>query len=274
MIGTDTIILTLLIGLVAGVVGGLAGIGGSIIMLPALALLLGYSTPDKAEQHLYQAAAMCVNVVVAWASSRRHKEAGVHDPALRRRLLPGLVLGIVVGVLISEQMSGAWLKYGLVVFLWLYCLYNVGTVIVHRLKERPHDPAPTDTALPTDGLWRIGVIGWLTGTPSGILGIGGGIIMVPLMQVWGRVGLRRAIAASASVMWVSAAIGATLKVYGLASHEQSRLDALSLAGPMALGAFLGSRIGATLTHRLKLPHLKLAISGVLAIAGLRLVGVM
>ena len=51
-----------LIGLAAGILGGLAGVGGSILILPALAFLFG-SRPDVV-QHLYMAAAMTVNDVV------------------------------------------------------------------------------------------------------------------------------------------------------------------------------------------------------------------
>ena len=270
VIGPETLVMALGIGVVAGVVGGLAGIGGSIIMLPALAILVGDDAQRDTQQHLFQASAMLVNVVVAWSSSRRHQEAGVHDPGLRRSLLPGLVAGIVIGVLISEQLRGRWLQVGLVTFLWLYCLYNVFTVAWAGVRRKP---ASADAAETTPPSWRIAAIGSVTGVPSGILGIGGGIVMVPLMQMWGGVGIRRAIAASASVMWISAGIGALLKMYGLSSHGESWLDALAIAGPMALGAFAGSRAGAGLTHKLKLPHLKLVISGVLAVAGLRLVGV-
>ncbi|MCA9299660.1 MAG: hypothetical protein KDA28_11370, partial [Phycisphaerales bacterium] len=49
------------IGLIAGVLGGMAGIGGSLIMLPGLGLLLGYEPHER--QHLYMAAAMCVNLL-------------------------------------------------------------------------------------------------------------------------------------------------------------------------------------------------------------------
>ena len=201
MIAPDVLLIALAIGLVAGVVGGLAGIGGSIIMLPALALFVGHEAHRDTEQHLFQATAMLVNVVVAWSSSRRHQEAGVHDPHLRKWLLPGLVGGMVVGVLISEQLRGRWLQYGLVVFLWVYCLYNVVTVVTGALRRKAADTekAETEQGEPQQAAdWKIGTIGAMTGVPSGILGIGGGIVMVPAMQIWGRVGLRRAIAASAS----------------------------------------------------------------------------
>ena len=65
------------IGLMAGTLGGLLGVGGSVIMIPALTAIFG------PEQHLYQAAAMAVNVGVAVPAAWRHHGAG----AARRDVL-------------------------------------------------------------------------------------------------------------------------------------------------------------------------------------------
>ena len=69
MTGFDLIALAL-IGLLAGLLGGLLGIGGSIVMIPAMTEVLG---PD---QHLYQAAAMTVNFFVVVPAVIRHSRAG------------------------------------------------------------------------------------------------------------------------------------------------------------------------------------------------------
>ena len=258
------VLVGLIVGVVAGIVGGLAGIGGSIIMLPALALTLGYSDEAETEHHLYMASAMCVNVVVALAAHRRHRKKGAHDPRLQFLLLPGMVAGIIAGVMLSEQLEGRVLQAALVGFLMLYCVYNAATA-VFKLPERERDGVPPIG-------WRVVTIGSGTGVVSGLLGIGGGILMVPLMQVCARAPLKKAIAASAGVMWLSAAVGATAKLIGLGGHGLSWVDALVIALPMGVGAMLGAPIGASLTHRLELPHLKLAISAILAVAGARLAG--
>lgn len=255
-------IASIAIGLVAGVVGGLAGVGGSIIMLPALALFFGYNTPDKSEHHLYMASAMCVNAVVAYFSARKHAQVGaVHKPTVLV-LLPPMCLAIIAGVLVSDRFDGRIPKLGLVVFILGFCLYTLLTI-----KKKPVD-APEADAPPRRV--RLSTIAGTTGFAAGFLGIGGGIVMVPLLQVVGKIPLRRAIAASASVMWVSAIIGASLKLFTLGSHEQSWLDALALAALMALGAVGGARLGATLTHKLRLPWLKAAIAIILGVAAVRM----
>jgi uncharacterized membrane protein YfcA len=254
----------LVIGLGAGLIGGLAGIGGSIVMLPALGLVFGFSGADAPEQHLYMAAAMTVNVVVALASSRKHKDEGALDTTVRDRLLPGMIVGVIGGVLVSNLMDGKPLKQLLVVFLFVYA----GWTLVQTVMRLP-DHAPEQAR----STWsRLGPIGGGTGLLAGLLGIGGGIVMVPCLQLIAKVPIRRAIAASASVMWLSAGVGAAIKVWTLHAHGQSRVDALSLAAGMSLGAVVGSPIGAWLTHRLKLPALRVAIAVILAAGGARSAG--
>ena len=254
--------LTLLIGAVAGVVGGLAGIGGSIIMLPALGVFFGYHDSTKAEHHLYMAAAMVVNSVVAVFSTRKHRKAGAIEPRLTRRLCPPMFAGIMGGVLLSNVMEGGTLKIALVGFLWLYCAYAIVTT-VRKLPEPPEEQMRADWLV-------IGTIGGGTGVLAGLLGIGGGIVMVPLMIVGAKVPVRKAVAASAWVMQITAPAGAIVKLMTLGEHGQDWGDALILAVPMAAGAMVGATIGAGLTHRLKLPALRIAIAIVLAAASVKL----
>ncbi len=254
----------LVIGLVAGVVGGLAGIGGSIVMLPALGIVYGFSGKDAPQQHLYAASAMCVNVVVALVSSVKHKSEGALDPTVRNRLLPGMILGVIGGVIVSNMLDGKPLKQILAGFLLAYAAWTVFQT-VRGLPERD-----LEAARPSWG--RLGPIGGGTGFLAGLLGIGGGIVLVPATQLISKLQLRRAIAASASVMWISAGVGAALKVWTLPQHRQSRVEALSIAAAMALGAVAGSPIGAWMTHRLKLPALRVVIAAILAAAGARSAG--
>ncbi len=263
------VLITFAIGLVAGLVGGLAGIGGSIIMLPALGLFIGYSSETKDEHHLYMAAAMVVNVVVAFSSLVQHRRAG----ALRRKLIiaiaPAMMVAIVVGVEVSDRFDGSVAKMGLIAFLFAFCLYTFVTSVRHLPDHKEEDER--------GGVPVLVGIGALTGVLAGFLGIGGGIVMVPLLAVVSRVPLRLAIAASAAVMCLSAPIGAVRKLWTLGSHEVAGVplawqDALVLALPMGLGAVIGAMIGARLTHVLKLTYLRLAISIVLAAAGARMAG--
>lgn len=256
------IFITFIIGLLAGLVGGLAGIGGSIVMLPGLALLLGYATPDRAEHHLYMASAMLVNVVVAYFSKVQHARQGAVRPDLVRPILASMCFSIVLGVVVVNFFQGTIAKNVLVVFILTYCLFNLYSA-VRRLPEPEPDQQRGGVAL------LVG-IGSLTGFMAGFLGIGGGIVMIPMLQLIARVPLRQSIAASAAVMWVTAIIGSITKLSLLHTHGQRWQDALTIATPMGLGAVVGARFGAWATHKLRLPFLKIAISLILGASAVRM----
>jgi uncharacterized membrane protein YfcA len=105
-------------------------------MLPALGVFFGYDDATKSEHHLYMAAAMVVNSVVALFSTRKHRKAGAIEPKLTMRLCPPMFAGILAGVLLSNVMEGGTLKLALVGFLWLYCAYAIVTTI-RKLPEPP-----------------------------------------------------------------------------------------------------------------------------------------
>jgi uncharacterized protein len=258
----QTLIIDLGIGLLAGTVGGLVGIGGSIVMLPALAIFHGYESEDKARHHVYMAASMLVNIAVSLSATRQHKKHGAARNDVILPLMVSMSLGIILGVLGSNQGSGKLAVWAFAGFIWAYCLYTFVT-LVRRLPERPEDS-------PSPPMWVLGTIGLMTGLLAGFLGVGGGILLVPLLQIAG-LPLRHAIAGSAGVMWVSALIGAGTKIWFLPSLGFSRWDAIEIAAPMGAGALLGAWFGAWLSHALKIPALKVVIIVVLSLAALRMV---
>mgnify|MGYP005847019981 CR=1 FL=1 len=265
----DEFMLRALVGLVAGSVGGLAGLGGSIIMLPALAMFWGYKDEElKNEHHVYMAAAMCVNVIVALSSSVLHAKKKAARKDLLMVLIPTMAIGMLIGVTLSSGSKGAWALYAFAGFIWLYCLYNIVTTI----RKQPDHPDEN----PTPAGWKIGIVGIVVGVISGYLGIGGGILLVPLLNLT-KLPLRHAIAGSAGAMWVASIIGATgklalLPTIQLADGSHLRImDAIGFAVPMGVGALVGAYLGAMLAHKLRLPYLKLVIALILAVASVKMV---
>ncbi len=240
------------IGLAAGVVGGIAGIGGSIIMLPALVLIFGSAT----DHHVYQCSAMIVNAVVAFFSYKQHKKSDAIRRPLFIHLWPAMALASVATVWFSKAIPGFWPRVGLAGFLMAYCAYN----IIAALRKIP-DPAEARETTSTALLVSIGI---LCGCAAGFLAIGGGILMVPLLQLLGKVQLKRAIATSAAVMTITAPIGAVAKVTTLVLENQDYQSALLYAAGMSMGAILGAKLGVIVTQKMSLPHLRLVLSVILA----------
>lgn len=264
------------LGVVAGLVGGLAGLGGSIIMLPAMAMIWGYTINGEEDEsqtrhHVYMAAAMCVNVIVALSSTLMHAKKKAARKDVLMSLVPSMTAGMVAGVLMAGESPGRWSLIAFAGFIWMYCAYNIITTV----KKIPDHPLDAESP----AHWKMIAIGIFVGAVSGYLGIGGGILLVPLLQISG-LPLRHAIAGSAGVMWISSIIGASMKLYTLPSitypapNDSVHLtisEAMGFAIPIGVGALIGAYLGAWIAHKIKLPHLKLVIALILAVASVRMV---
>lgn len=250
------------VGLGAGLLGGLAGVGGSILIIPALHALFG---SEGEAHHLYMASAMVTNLAVALPAARRHWRAGM----VRRDLLPVLVgataAAVVAGVLVSNAVDADWLRYLLAAFITGYCLLNVWRMARRRAEPAQH-AGRTDRA-------RLAASGGVTGFVGGLLGLGGGVLLVPLLQVVCNVGLRASIGTSSAVICVTALFGAGLKVGTIGEHGYAWTAPLVLAAALVPTAVVGSIAGAGLVHRLPLGAVRGVITLVLLAAAAKLVGV-
>ncbi len=118
------------IGLTAGLTGGLLGVGGSIVMIPALTEFFG---PD---QHLYQAAAMMVNFFLVIPAVDQHQRAKAIDRATVSRLIPIAVGAIFVGVGFSELPVFAGTGEAYLRGLFGLFLLSAGGYDLYRLFRR------------------------------------------------------------------------------------------------------------------------------------------
>ena len=241
-------IIPAIIGLVAGTLGGLLGIGGSLIIIPALIVYLSYTAAGYRgdDQHLLQAAAMITNVFVAAPSVLAHWKAGAVMRSVVVWLIPSAIIGIVTGVALSNSTffareNGAYLAMilsGFLVYVIGYNLYRMFQPPMVAGDEQPSPPAPR----------KVICVGLVMGIFAGLLGVGGGAICVPIQQVALRIPLRRAIANSAATIPFASLVGAIHKNLTLAGHGVAISDSLLLAAMLIPTAIVGSYFGGRLTH--------------------------
>jgi uncharacterized membrane protein YfcA len=256
------------IGLAGGLLGGLLGIGGSIVVIPLLSLVLG---PN---QQLYQAAAMLMNVAVAASATIKHMREKAVQWMTVGRLLPAGVIGILIGVQFSNAISTAHLQAIFAAFL-----VYIGVSECNRLLRRTPDSDTTDSeqALPQRTDWvTMSLIGGATGIVSGLLGIGGGIFIIPLLRRITRLPIRDAISVSSATMLLTATIGSIVKNYSLPELTAPDGTALTIhaslviAGGMIPTAFVGSFIGASMTHRIPIAWTKVIFVILILAAALKM----
>jgi uncharacterized protein len=225
-------------GAIAGSLGALLGLGGGVFLVPFLNLGLGF--PFSA------AAAISLTTVIATSSTVSAGRAGKQliNMKLGMLLEVATAAGSFLGGVTAQFVSQSILQrlFGVVAVI-------VAAIMLSRLRRRNVilDPAADPGVLGgryfeaesggtvTYRVKRVPLAiaaSFLAGNVSSLLGIGGGIIKVPVLNAWCGVPLRAAAATSAFMIGVTATAGATI-YYG---HGQ-------LAPALAAGACLGVQLG-------------------------------
>ncbi len=254
-----------IIGFVAGVCGGLLGIGGSIVMIPAMTELMG------PQQHLYQAAALTVNFFVAAPAVVQHVRAKAIRPELLKRLVPAAMLFSVVGVLCSELSLFRGERT-----VYLTALFGVFMLFVAARE------ALSLWRRPTVGSEEHGdcvsasraalLVGLPTGFVSGLLGVGGGLVAVPLLRKVMKLDVRSAIANSAATIVALSLVGTVVKHVAIVRNhtDYAWTDPLRIAVWLIPTAIFGALIGGRLTHVLPVRTVRAAFVVLLVVAGVRM----
>ncbi|MFQ5411852.1 MAG: sulfite exporter TauE/SafE family protein [Phycisphaerae bacterium] len=254
------------LGLIAGACGGLLGIGGSVVMIPAMALMFG---SDR--QHLYQATAMIVNFFVVAPAVIRHLQARATIRSVTRIMIPSAIAGAIVGVRLSEMPVFRGTGQGYLQIAFAVFLAYVFADNLMKLKGGPHRGG--GPALDADGKpnpFAVILVGLPTGLLGGLLGIGGGLFAVPAQQVCLRLPLPNAIANSAATILWSSVVGAVLKNAGLAAHAHTWSQSVLMAACLIPTAMVGSWFAAGKVHRWPVGVIRVFFALLLAYCSVRL----
>ncbi|MFG0331474.1 MAG: sulfite exporter TauE/SafE family protein [Phycisphaerales bacterium] len=266
------LIFCLITGALGGLLGGFLGIGGSLVMIPMLAVYFG---PE--DQHLYQAAAMIVNLFVALAAVIRHRRAAAVRVDALKGMIPSAIVLIIIGVLVSNQFPGEILARLFAIFLVYVILMNTRKLIYrwrHPLPKGVRRNATEDAKENPIPLPKSVFVGSVMGFMAGLLGIGGGGVAVPMQQVVFRIPLKQCIGTSTAVICVTAGIGAFVKNLTLdqAGAGFSVDRSLLIASALVPGAIVGSFLGAILTHRLPNQLVRLVFIILMIVAAAKMSG--
>ncbi|MBC7241237.1 MAG: sulfite exporter TauE/SafE family protein [Anaerolineae bacterium] len=244
-----------LTGVAAGVLGAVLGLGGGVFLVPALHLLFDLPMRTAVACSIVGVLATSAGTV---AFAPRGRGANV-ELALRLEIATtaGALAGSLVAGLLSSQALG--ILFAVVAF------FNAGYT-AYRARRRPIS-APPEALFTHDyrpRRWGIGLsAGALAGMLSGLLGVGGGIIKVPVMYSVMEVPLGVATATSNFMVGITAAVSAL--VYYLRGDIYP-----VLAIPIALGVFAGATAGVWLLTRLRVGWVRAALIALLVIMGVQM----
>lgn len=232
--------LLVLLGFFSGLLGALTGIGGGVLLTPILALHFGIPIRQAIGTSLVAV------ITTSAASSSVHLQRHTTDI----RLGMTLELATVVGAATTAYLVGYFNRNALEGLFAAFLLYSAITILTRGGKVKAEDtPSPNlngEVVIPPyePKRYPLGLsASLLAGGLSGLLGIGGGPIKVPVMYLFMGVPLMVATATSNFMVGVTAAASAI--VY------YRRGDILvDIAAPLAIGVFLGSLLGARIAPRI------------------------
>lgn len=256
------LLLYLATGAVAGLLAGLFGVGGGLIIVPALAFSfasLGFD--NLVLMHLAVGTSLATIVFTSLSSIWAHHRRGAVDWPTVFRLTPGIVLGALGGAVLARFIPSDALRTVFSIFELAVALQ-----LALNLKPSPHRALPGRTGSTLAG----GVIGMI----SALVGVGGGTLTVPFL-LWCNVVMQRAVATSAACglpIALAGAIGflaAGWGVVGLPRGSSGYLYWPAFVGVVA-ASVLFAPLGARLAHTLPAARLKRLFSLLLLLLGLRM----
>lgn len=243
-----------LVGLIAGVLSGLLGIGGGLVLVPSLLFLL-HTAGDEATAVALATSLASIVFTGAWSAYQQHRLGNVDFDKVMK-LSVGVAIGAVAGGFTAPLIPGTTLK----VIFCVFALYVAAQMLL-ALQPRFNLQFTARSALGA---------GVITGALSSWVGIGGGTIVVPFLTSTGE-SVKKAIAISSAV-GVSVAVFASLGFAWSAWHTGVSvpgrwgfidLQALSGIVPASLvGSYLGVRLG----KRIQAPVLKKIFAVVLLLS--------
>lgn len=200
----------LLLGAFSGFIAGLLGVGGGLIMVPALLYLLSGSIDQTVLMHTAVGTALAAIVFTSISSVRAHHQHGAIHWHNFKKLTPTILIGAFSGAMLTKVMSFDFMR----IFFACFEL-SVAAIMYFGFSSSAH----VDTL--AKWVWR--VTGYIIGLVSAIVGIGGGTMTTPFLT-YNNVNIKNAIATSAAVglpIAIAGALGFVVAGWNIESSTSS-----------------------------------------------------
>lgn len=273
-----------LVGLFIGYVAGMFGVGGGFLLTPMLMYVFGVPAP------IAVGSALCQKCGTSIASFLKYRSLRRGDWRIDLVMLGGSVIGVDAGTRLLKYLStlGSWrighgpevpavdvvLDVLFIVLLSATAVYTFRDAWQARRRVVPRGDRtipgplvrrvriPPYIDLPDVQLWQVSVpmmayLGFVLGMASGLMGIGGGVLFMPILLYGFGLSIRNAAGTGVLLLFVTVVVG---------TFEQALHGYVSLKLAMAIliGSSVGSQLGALTTHYLPNRTLRLIFAVLVA----------
>jgi uncharacterized membrane protein YfcA len=261
------IFILLATGAAAGFIGGMLGLGGAFIMTPLQYLVytnMGF-TPDVAIKTAFGTSLLVVLTTAISAAWRHHREQAVVWRVAFIMGGCGLIFALI-GATLASHIPGTALK---ITFGVIAIISSIRIFIATRERE---EAEPENKPF----LWAAWAIP--VGFFCGLLGVGGGVLLIPILVAILKFKIRHAVATSLAIMIfmsIGGIIGYIINGIGVADRLSHSIGYINLTSwvLLAVPAAVLAQIGAATAHRIPRKLLMYIFVVVIFYIGLRMMGV-
>ncbi|UCB44318.1 MAG: sulfite exporter TauE/SafE family protein [Spirochaetota bacterium] len=271
------------LGLAIGVLSGLFGVGGGFFLVPMLNVLFNITF------NIAIGSSLCQMVGISLLAALRHRSYGNVDFKLALFVFVGSIGGAEFGarLLMWLKDTGSMLVNGMPVtnlYLWINIIYIsllsfIGTIMFRESRKARRKPLQLGIAesrifqkvqsviikpmvsfhvshIKHISIWGLLVLGFVVGTLSGLLGVGGGFVFTPALIY--IIGVPTSVAIGTGLFQMI-----FISAYGGVSHFLKGNVDLRVVGCILAGSLAGSQVGAWLHNRTHEAHIRYYLSWII-----------
>ncbi|MGR3220145.1 MAG: sulfite exporter TauE/SafE family protein [Candidatus Anammoxibacter sp.] len=263
-VGLSQGIRLLLLGVFSGIVGGMMGMGGGVVKTSGLLLVFGVDIL------LVRTVALITNVFIYGSATYRNaKKEGLILRKVVELMIPGALIGVVLGFIIGNVIYSIWLQRLLGLFamvsglLMLRKLYFSKPLKIFKMPDTGNDEVFEKG--------KIACAGLPMGFVMGLFGISGGVVGVPFQRFLLKIPFKNAIANSSVTSLVASTVAMVCALWYEYAYGQYGLSTpIIIALWIIPGNIFGAQLGAYLTGILPLRFIKLLYVIIMLIIGVGL----
>ena len=254
------------LGFLIGTVAALTGIGGGVFVVPLLTLLYAFSPANAAGTSL---TVIVFTAIAATLNYSKQKRISYRTGALLAVVTaPGGILGVYLTTVISANVLGLFFGFFMIIFVALPMSINPDSLRLKRSSNSEgSEPDVKNKGVLFGSLQKVilsAILGFLGGIASGLLGIGGGVLIVPILTLVVDMPIHFATATSMFTMAFTSTSEAV-------QHYFANQTNFEYALLLALGTVLGAQVGAYASKKTSGKSLRRIFGVVMVIVGIQMI---
>jgi hypothetical protein len=256
-----------LVAFLVGIISAIAGVGGGIFIIPFLSLVYNFSLHQAVGTSLAMVIFTSLSSIAGYSRQRRiDYKVGLILPLTT---IPGALLGAYLTTLITPRLLGlifaVFLIFVALRMAFQFNLYRIRTP--REIKSRHRKIIDSDGTLFEYSYTNVNlglILSFLGGLSSGLLGIGGGPLMVPILHLVMKLPMHVTVATSMFIMIFTS-------ISGVVTHFSFGNVHLDYAFFLCIGVIFGAQLGAYFSKKISEKNLRRFFGVVLLLVGIRMI---